>query len=234
MLRSLQFRMAKTLGQLVSADRIATLSKFMFLRELLRELEIGEVLDVGANAGQFATSLRYIGYRGTIVSFEPIPEVFAELCRTMLGDRRWSGHNLALGETVSVLELNVMESSIYSSFNAPTDEQGGRNRVRRTCSVPVLRLDHFLGGQDLGRTLLKVGTRGYEMQVLRGLGDRLGALRAILCEVSVNPIYRGAPSVNEVVDHLSAQGFKPAFFSPVGGRLQDESARDFDYLCVRP
>jgi FkbM family methyltransferase len=233
MLRSIQLRMAGVLSHLASADQISALSKYVFLRQLLKDLGIVEVLDVGANAGQFATALRRIGFRGAIISFEPIPEVFDAIRTKMARDANWSGHNLAVGDNEAVLELNVMASSVYSSFNSPVDSQDGRNRIVRTCRVPVIRLDRFLDQRDLGRTLLKVDTQGYEIQVFRGLGDRLATLRAVMCEVSVNALYDATPSMNQIVNFLSERAFKPAFFSPVGGRADDLSAREFDYICTR-
>ncbi|HUN58304.1 MAG TPA: FkbM family methyltransferase, partial [Candidatus Binataceae bacterium] len=116
MLRSMQLRIAGALSHLVSADQIAALSKHLFLREMLNDLKITEVLDVGANAGQFAVALRCIGFRGAIASFEPIPEVFEAISMKMARDANWSGHNLAIGDREAVLELNVMASSVYSSF----------------------------------------------------------------------------------------------------------------------
>ena len=232
MFRAFQFKTAKFFGRIADADRIATLSKFMFVRELLERLRITDVLDVGGNTGQFATSLRYLGFRGAIESFEPIPEAFTQLCKAMAGDRRWLGHNVALGDTKTTLELNVMQSSVFSSFHAPIDDQGGLNRVVKTCTVPVLRLDEVLRGRDLPHTLLKVDTQGHEMQVFRGLGDMIRSLRAIVCEVSVNAIYENTPRMIEVIQFLDDQGFKPACFAPVG-RTEDLSAREFDYICVR-
>jgi FkbM family methyltransferase len=232
MFRAIQFKTAKFIRRITDADRVATLSKFMFLRDLLDRLQITEVLDVGGNAGQFATSLRYLGFQGSIVSFEPVPEVFTQLCKSMEDDPKWLGHNIALGEAKTTLKLNVMQSSVFSSFHAPIDDQGGLNTIVKTCSVPVLRLDEVLRGRDLSRTLLKVDTQGHEMQVFNGLGDMIRSLRAIVCEVSVNAIYEDTPRMTEVIQFLDEKGFKPACFAPVG-RTEDLSAREFDYICVR-
>ena len=60
---------------------------------LLRERGINLVLDVGANEGWFGVRLRASGYRGRIVSFEPLEEMFAyaqeygfdQICLAKLG-----------------------------------------------------------------------------------------------------------------------------------------------------
>jgi FkbM family methyltransferase len=40
---------------------------------------INKVFDVGANVGQYAERKISLGYRGQIISFEPISSVFTEL-----------------------------------------------------------------------------------------------------------------------------------------------------------
>ena len=92
------------------------------LMRLFQQLDINCVLDVGANHGQYACLLREWGYRGDIVSFEPVPEVFESLQRTMAGDARWRGHPWALGEANDELEIHVARgdarASSFLTFNA--------------------------------------------------------------------------------------------------------------------
>lgn len=67
----------KTLRQfgyeLIPSWRLDSLELANHLRELFNFLDIKCVLDVGANKGQYRDFLRqHVGYKGLILSFEPI------------------------------------------------------------------------------------------------------------------------------------------------------------------
>jgi hypothetical protein len=93
-------------------ERVNELSLF---RELLSQLEIDCVLDVGANCGQFARELRGFGYRGQIISFEPISSEFFAMKELFKHDLRWSGYRLALGSKAESMTLSIPKLPILSS-----------------------------------------------------------------------------------------------------------------------
>src|SRR3954465_2500661 len=65
------------------------------------------VLDIGANAGQFAAALRGVGYRGRLISFEPQPPAFASLKAKADADPTWECHQVALGEADGDLPMHM-------------------------------------------------------------------------------------------------------------------------------
>ena len=83
------------------------------------------MIDVGANSGQYGLFLREIGYKGYIVSFEPVASVFEKLKEICEQDDKWFCYDFALGEKTEDKIINVYESTVFSSFLA------GRRRVQR-------------------------------------------------------------------------------------------------------
>src|SRR5690348_14983189 len=92
----------------------------MDLREdrmgLIARHGVSLVLDVGANAGQYASALRASGYSGEILSFEPIPDAYRRLAEAAVADALWQTRNVALGDRRSHLTLHVSANSYSSSF----------------------------------------------------------------------------------------------------------------------
>ena len=81
-------------------------------RLLLDHHKIGLVLDVGANAGQYASSLRESGYRGKIISFEPLSTMYSVLERASRTDPLWViASRTAIGNIDGEIEINISENS---------------------------------------------------------------------------------------------------------------------------
>jgi hypothetical protein len=67
------------------------------------------------------------------------------------------------------------------------------------------------------------------MQVIAGAEQTLPQVMALQVEVSVHPIYAGAPGFVEVLDAMSARGFDVAGIYPV---RRDELSRIVNFDCV--
>ncbi len=187
-----------------------------YLEKLFGLLEVDCVLDVGANEGQYVDFLRQeVGYRGTVVSFEPIPALGQHLIERAKGSPGWVVQPYALGTSSGIASFNVMVGSQFSSFLTPSHSATSRfeaiNRVSDKVEVEVRALDDVLPGlrRDLGfsRPYLKLDTQGFDLAVLKGGAASLQQVVALQTEASVTPIYEGAPDFASVVRYLEGCGF---------------------------
>jgi FkbM family methyltransferase len=179
---------------------------------LLSWQRIDTVIDVGANAGQYARALRAAGYAGRIVSVEPLTQAFAELARAATDDPLWEVHRVALGVRSGRAELNV-SSDLEASSLLPMEERHVRHCPASayvgTETVEVDRLDSLASGvlTERERVYLKLDVQGYELEVLRGGEGTLVQVAGVAAELSLVPLYGHGPLYREVIDHLDRRGF---------------------------
>jgi len=213
------------------------------LARVLRTLGIDTVLDVGANRGGYREFLRdHVGYRGRIVSFEPVASVFEALTAASSADAQWAGVQMALGDTDGWLDINVSGRTTMSSFLQPDTARlaglGYQHLVAvtdvvRTESVQVRRLDSVLGsvleGRGDARIFLKCDTQGFDLKVLAGARASLPSIAAMQVELSFKPIYANGPAYSEVLECTAASGFDVAGIYPV---RRDELLRIVNFDCL--
>ena len=189
-----------------------------------RHFGIDAVIDVGANRGQYGRRLRRYGYRGPILSIEPLPDAHAILIREAAGDPAWRvAPPMALGARTGSAEIEVSAERDMSSLlpQAPLLERiSPSSRVERRLRVPLHRLDELEGiPPDWQRLFLKLDVQGYEMQVLEGAGRLWPRIVGLQVEMALVRLYRGEPGFREVVAALEARGYAlhlliPGYFEP--------------------
>lgn len=106
--------------------------------------KIDTVFDVGANIGQYGKKLRESGYKGRIISFEPLSEAFKELEKISHHDPLWETLNIGLGNYDGKAKINVSPFSVFSSiFNTLP-------RMRRfdQRSIPISKEEILLSKLD--------------------------------------------------------------------------------------
>lgn len=87
---------------------------------------------------------------------------------------------------------------------------GDQLRVVSKVTVPTIRLDTFMNLAAIDKVdFLKVDAQGADLSVVRSAGKRIKDIRKITLETAVTPLrcYVGAPSKDELVDHMIRSGF---------------------------
>jgi FkbM family methyltransferase len=204
--------------------------KRKFVNEL-KSREVDVVLDVGANSGQFASSLREADFKGRIVSFEPLSGPFSRLDRGASQDPLWDCRRYALGDFDGTISMNVAgnageSSSVLPMLKSHQDVFPKANYIG-TEVVTICRLDsmapELLRPNDVA--FLKIDVQGFEKQVIAGgrstVDDRCVGMQI---ELSFLPLYEGGMLIREALDVADSLGFMltglvPCFMDVRNGRV---------------
>ena len=90
-----------------------------WLNKFIKNNSITLILDVGANSGQFALSLRRFGYKKKILSFEPGHDAFQKLLKNSERDNKWSVFDkVGLSNKSGKVKLNISKNSVSSSLKS--------------------------------------------------------------------------------------------------------------------
>lgn len=205
----------------------------------MRSRGIDLVLDVGANVGQYVSWLRQFGYAGQVVSFEPIPAVYAELERNLRGDAKWAGRRTALGAESTTANINVSASSLLSSMLETRTELSARiaaASVSEVVEVPVVTLDEIWDEivPASARVMLKIDVQGFEHSVLDGVARHLPQVHLLEIEMGLERLYEDGSSIYDLLPRISDSGF--GVISIDSGYVDRDSGQvlDIDLLAGRP
>jgi FkbM family methyltransferase len=193
------------------------------MMDFITDRDINFILDVGANVGQFGEMMRAKGYRGRIVSFEPIAIVYQDLAAKAMADGDWEANNFALGATTEHTTINVAASSVFSSMLPSRTAAADFNdtaAVTHTETIEVRKLDDVFPTTP-GNILLKIDTQGYERQVLEGGRQSLPMVKGILMELPIIHLYEGIWRFHEAIEFMEDAGFVPAQIHPVNYHSAD-------------
>lgn len=183
------------------------------MKRLLAYHSIDLVLDVGANVGQYANFLRQLGYRGRIVSFEPVISNHEKLLCESRNDPLWKiSPLLAIGDVDSHVLINVAGNSESSSVLDMLDQHvisAPGSRYVSHQKVNMRKLDSIFTEYALSATsiFLKIDVQGYEYKVLTGAQGVLSQIKGIQLELSLVPLYEGELLYNEMIEFMHSLGF---------------------------
>ena len=199
----------------IDIKRLSPFSNFgVQIARILTDNGFDLVFDVGANFGQVGEELRELGYRGRIVSFEPLSFAHARLTRAAARYQDWTVFPAcALGAAPGRTEINVSGMHASSSLLAMSD----RHELAAPGSATVRReqvMVHMLADvgaryvQAAAKIFLKIDTQGYELEVLKGAEGLLPHIDAIQLEMSLVELYHGQPLWLDLIAWMEQRGFE--------------------------
>lgn len=213
-------------------------------RRLARRLEVPEIpfalerlshngfkpehiFDVGAYSGEFAKLCRSIWPLAKLTCFEVLPHRVQEL-------REWSSRD---GNAV------VIESLLGSEINecVPFHEMETASsvleehipQIEAVRSYPMQTIDGVVKSKVTALpNFLKLDVQGYELEVLKGAVNTLPQISAILAEVNLIDIHKGAPLLDELVLFMRDKGVVTYDICGFTRRPLDQALWQADFVFV--
>jgi FkbM family methyltransferase len=209
------------------------------LLKALNRFDVDLVFDVGANVGQFSSELRSVGFKGNLVSFEPLSVAHRTLAAASSRDSKWLVHpRSAIGDHDGEIEINIAGNSVSSSvlpmMESHISAAEGSAYVG-TEKVPIFQLDSVVPEylSKCHRPFLKIDTQGFEWQVLDGAREILPRMQGVLCELSLVPLYEGQRLWMDVIHRLEIEGFTLWSVQPGFTDLRDGRTLQLDGIFFR-
>jgi FkbM family methyltransferase len=182
----------------------------------LRRFPIQTVIDVGANRGQFAREALTFFPRAHIISFEPQPAAFEQLCQFAAHcPSQVTPVKLALGDSEGRAHMQVHVDWDYSSSLLATTSLAHQlypyQQQQTTINVRLTTLDSFFasaGYRLQPDILVKIDAQGYDDRVIRGGRSVFSQARACIVEINLDQLYQGQGSFKDIFALLDEFGYR--------------------------
>ena len=184
----------------------------------------GTFVDIGANIGYFtAVGAAMVGPTGTVHAFEPVPR-YADYIQVLADNNPASTikvNRFALGSSTSAANIDVagprnigwnsmVSDMVDRSYHRDGTTTPHGHELEEQIEVPIYRFEEYARQHSLTDiNLMKVDVEGWEIHVLRGMGDMLEYDRPpIICEISPHIIEATGSNVNSFLDWLSDHRYR--------------------------
>ena len=214
-------------------------SHWLRLVSLLHSHDVSLVVDVGANVGQYAKALLRHGYRGRIVSYEPVAAAHASLTAAAADYEKWSvAPRAAVGDRAGDVTINVSAASDMSSIlpmSGAAQQRFTGDRYVGQESAPMVTLADELPqlAAAHARIFVKSDTQGYDDRVLDGIGACIDRVVGLQIELSMEAVYEGQPRYLDMLARLESLGYEPCLVIPGYWSRQFGTMVEFDVVAFR-
>ena len=197
------------------------------------------IIDVGAHKGEYITNiLKHFKVKNGYC-FEPNPSVFKILQNKIKNKNNIEFVNLGVSDSNCRINFNVNIESSSSSINNLNEKSSyykkkffllnffQSSNVTRAINIDVITLENFIEKNRINQIdLLKIDTEGHEMQVLRGLKDKIKNIKLIHFEHHFDDMIIKNYKLSDIHNYLNEKGFKKKF------KIKMKFRKSFEYLYL--
>lgn len=191
------------------------------LTELFKQVVMpGDVVvDIGANIGYFTLlASRLVGEQGRVYAFEPAPENFALLSKSLTanGSRNVRAFQKAVSNNRGSAKLLLGEENWGSHRIVESAAEG------QLVEVEITSLDEFFGNGHQKLDVVKMDAEGSEARILQGASRVLKTNPDLVLFLELNPklLKAAGHCPNDHLRMLIDQGFAMYVIDDISGRVQ--------------
>jgi len=165
------------------------------------------VLHVGGNIGEEAPIYLELGINRQIW-VEANPELFLRLKRNISSNPEAVAYNFAAGDENRQVTLHIANNNGQSSSVLELGTHKNQHpdvHYIADVEVPMMRID---GYEFHGVDFLNIDVQGFELQVLKGIGDKIREFKWIYLEVNKADVYIGCAQIDSIDLFMTANGFR--------------------------
>jgi len=190
------------------------------LLKILEEINIDLVLDIGANKGQFGSTLYNYGFNQNLLSFEPLSKVYDELKDKAKISSLWHVYErCCVGDVEKDTFINVSNlvgnSSVLSiknsDYNVKQSHYIDKEAVKQINLSTLNANEHV---QKAKNVFIKMDIQGYEHMVLKGLAEVDYNVVGFYLELSLVNLYDGQEDYLFICNTLKSLGYDLVYIAP--------------------
>ncbi len=172
----------------------------------LLKANINTVLDIGANIGEFASSIHELLHKAVIYSFEPLDDCCEKLRTRMKKVEKFEAFNIALADFNGELAFHRNEHLPSSSPLSMTDlhKQNYPHTTNDTITkVKSAKLDDIAKNLKIvDNLLIKIDVQGFEDKVIAGGKNTIKRASVLILETSFRTLYKGQSLFEDIYNSL--------------------------------